>query len=902
MTNKRSTKHALLMSALALLLCVSMLVGSTYAWFTDSVTSTGNIIKSGTLEVTMEWKDATENGAQQNYKNAEEGAIFNYDKWEPGYVEAKNIKIANVGTLAFKYNLNITATGEISELANVIDVYYAEGEYVLADRNMSALTRVGTLSEVLAGMPANMTGSLKADDADRYITIALKMQESAGNDYQNKSIGSAFAVQLLATQLTSEDDSFDNQYDKNAGWTGEIAQPAWNENGGYQIGTPEELAWFAQYVNGTLPTTYAAREALPAGHNAVLTADINLNNLPWTPIGRAITAEEKAAGAHAFDYQFHGSSTIAKYAIFDGQGHTVYNLNVNETQNSGLFGAAVYAVIKNVNVDGAKIVSNHFAGTVLAQGYARVENCHVKNSTVICTTELIDGAWDNGDKVGGVVGKISESNDASSIYGVVKCSAENVNVSAYRDCGGILGYAGKCAEVTDNTVTNVTLTQDATHDYKAFDSAAKYNFNSIVGDSTREAGVEVENNVGEAEIIPMATSSKGLKEVLKNNATIYVADGEHELPTLADYEGVTLIGAEGAVIGGKSETTGFASNFGKDTTIKNFEFSGSSNGVRWSYAKGGTTTFEDCTFAGDSTYGFHIDESKGATFIFNNCTFVGFNAFAGDLEKVIFNNCTFLNNGYYGHTNIWSVAEFNDCTWGDKTSVSQGKDSGAKLYFDGVEESYHHEFIGSTESLFDFAKSVNEGGDSWNGQKVLLVDDIDLENKAWTPIGALDASDGNGNYSFNGTFDGNGHTIKNLYIGDEYANKNGVGLFASNAVYDDIVIKNLTVDGATVYGNKWVGVIQGYTYGTVKDCTVKNATIYAKNGYRAGAVVGFVSSNATSAGAATGNIAEICVIYVSKTVTETNNAVVGTDTSANAATNINTNKATDCEVIVGAIS
>ena len=50
---KRSTKQQLLLSAISLLLCVSMLVGSTFAWFTDTVTSTNNIIKSGTLDVEL---------------------------------------------------------------------------------------------------------------------------------------------------------------------------------------------------------------------------------------------------------------------------------------------------------------------------------------------------------------------------------------------------------------------------------------------------------------------------------------------------------------------------------------------------------------------------------------------------------------------------------------------------------------------------------------------------------------------------------------------------------------------------------------------------------------------------------------------------------------------------------
>ena len=212
MTKTKSTKRALLLSALSLLMCVSMLIGSTFAWFTDSVTSSGNIIKSGTLDVTMEWKDATTTGAQQTYKDASAGAIFNYDLWEPGYVEAKNIKISNVGTLALKYNLNIAANGEVSELADVIDVYFAEGEHTLANREMTELTWVGTLSDILDDMPANMAGDLKANTADT-VTIALKMQEDAGNKYQGLSIGSDFSVVLMATQDNVEKDSFDENYD-----------------------------------------------------------------------------------------------------------------------------------------------------------------------------------------------------------------------------------------------------------------------------------------------------------------------------------------------------------------------------------------------------------------------------------------------------------------------------------------------------------------------------------------------------------------------------------------------------------------------------------------------------------------------------------------------------------------
>ncbi|MBQ7356605.1 MAG: hypothetical protein IJW66_04295 [Clostridia bacterium] len=216
MTKRHSTKRSLIASLLILCLCFTSFVGTTFAWFTDEVTSANNIIKSGTLDITMEWKDATATGAQQSYKDASEGAIFNYDKWEPGYVEAKHVKIGNAGTLALKYQLAIVATDAVSELSDVIDVYFAEGELAL-DRSLSGLTRIGTLTEVLSTLSGSANGDLKAGETDT-VTLALKMQESAGNEYQNLSIGSSFQIKCFATQLTSESDSFDTDYDKDAGF------------------------------------------------------------------------------------------------------------------------------------------------------------------------------------------------------------------------------------------------------------------------------------------------------------------------------------------------------------------------------------------------------------------------------------------------------------------------------------------------------------------------------------------------------------------------------------------------------------------------------------------------------------------------------------------------------------
>ncbi len=216
MTKRKSTKRALLLSALSLLMCVSMLVGSTFAWFTDSVTSAGNIIKSGTLDVTMEWADGKESPDSAAWADASKGAIFDYDKWEPGFAQVRHIKIANEGTLALKYQIRIVANGLVEDLAEVIDVYYADPAVQVANRSdLAAASVLGTLDKVLVDMDTSAAGELPAGES-HMVTIALKMQESAGNKYQDQSIGTDFSVQLIATQDTYENDSFDDQYDVNA--------------------------------------------------------------------------------------------------------------------------------------------------------------------------------------------------------------------------------------------------------------------------------------------------------------------------------------------------------------------------------------------------------------------------------------------------------------------------------------------------------------------------------------------------------------------------------------------------------------------------------------------------------------------------------------------------------------
>ncbi len=219
MTKKFSTRKALIASLLTFALCFAMLVGTTFAWFTDSATSANNTIKTGNLDVEMYWADGTQAVPavdSEGWINASTTAIFDYDNWEPGYVQVRHIKIANNGSLALKYKVLIVADGEVSELADVIDVYYADPAVQVADRTaLNEGNKLCTLSEALAGLDVSGNGTLEAYTADT-ITIALKMQETAGNEYKNLEIGSSFTIKVLATQTTSESDSFGTDYDADA--------------------------------------------------------------------------------------------------------------------------------------------------------------------------------------------------------------------------------------------------------------------------------------------------------------------------------------------------------------------------------------------------------------------------------------------------------------------------------------------------------------------------------------------------------------------------------------------------------------------------------------------------------------------------------------------------------------
>ena len=209
-------KKSWLLILMVIVMCVSTL-GGTFAWFTDEVTTTSNIVESGNLDAKMQWADGKQSPASASWKDASQGAIFEYALWEPGYTQVRHLHVKNAGNLAFRYQLSIAAGAEVSSLSDVIDVYVISPAKAISGRtDLTGLSPVGTLTDVLAGLRLTGSENFLLPGQETNLTIALKMQEEAGNEYQNLSIGSDFAVQLLATQYAYEEDSFGKDYDANA--------------------------------------------------------------------------------------------------------------------------------------------------------------------------------------------------------------------------------------------------------------------------------------------------------------------------------------------------------------------------------------------------------------------------------------------------------------------------------------------------------------------------------------------------------------------------------------------------------------------------------------------------------------------------------------------------------------
>lgn len=395
MKNSKSTKRALFSSALACILCVAMLVSTTFAWFTDNATANVNRIHSGTLQVDLVDKDGssiTDTGL--SFVNADESTDI---LWEPGCrYELPKLRVTNDEDLAVMFKIVITGINGDAVLNDVID-------WTIDDFALN-----GTEEKLLAG------------DSKEF-TIKGTMQTSAGNEYQDKSID-GISITVSARQAMEENDSIDDTYDRDSEYQ-PIQRPTTPT---YTVTTATQLQSVLTSVNATA-----------YGQVVNIGADFELQDgETWTPLN------------------MNSYTGISKLTI-NGNNHTIKGLN-DALLGYCTFGNVEITIkdltLTNSTVKKTAVENNNTLGIgafiAAADSASKItlENCHLKNSEVDFQATQ-DATGYKVTAVGGLIGYASCNLD------IIGCSVDNTKVTAnYSSAGAIAGHVS----VTNTNTTNIT--------------------------------------------------------------------------------------------------------------------------------------------------------------------------------------------------------------------------------------------------------------------------------------------------------------------------------------------------------------------------------------------------------------------------------------------------------------
>ena len=336
MKDSKSTKRALAASIGCVALCTAMLVGTTFAWFTDTASTSVNKIQSGTLDV------AIVDGSDQALESLSFANNQGSDNilWEPGATFTTGaFYVKNGGSLALKCKLSIDGVDGDDELLSAID-------FSVVDKNGNT---VG-----LSDFEGNLTAGTKSDA----YKIEGHMKESAGNEYQGKTL-EGIKVSVTATQDTVEYDSTTNQYDSAA----EYATP---------VASVDEL-----------------QTALASGEDVVLTKSLEIPN-SVDKEGNATALEVKSDvtiyGNGETKLEFTGNQSNGRVInVNDNASPVTLTLSgveiVGPTMNGSNRGISVYGNSDvNIVIDNCTISANHYP--LYISGENKKVNVTVRNSTL----------------------------------------------------------------------------------------------------------------------------------------------------------------------------------------------------------------------------------------------------------------------------------------------------------------------------------------------------------------------------------------------------------------------------------------------------------------------------------------------------------------------------------------
>ncbi len=590
---------------LSILGCTAVIAGSTYALFTSEA-KVNVAITSGKVDVTATMDaleayspksisidgtvaDATNSANNENDEKtfANGGSALLKDneltlsKVTPGDKATFNITVKNNSTVKALYRIVIGCEKDDGLFAG-LNVSFDAGDIDFA-QNVSGITSISKYV------------SIDPSSADKVIKVSVELPAAAGNAYSGKTCSISCKVEAVQGNTVVAD----------------------QEDGSLQLYSATDLVNY-----GKLEAACADTTSTIAGYTTIeLMNDVDMEGVEWTPIMSRYNAGNPLT---------YGELTYGELT-FDGNGYTISNLTADEVYNeknyfSGFFGRLTGMTVQNLNIDKATITGTHYAGGIVGQALysSNIINCTVKNSSITSNTEDYDndGKYDNGDKVGGIVGQFNEGSNGAKLDG---CTVDNCQINGYRDLGGLVGYAGGIT-ISNNKVSNTTVTSDHTHNYNGYNTVDAFDVHEIVGEQTSTCTLTDDNTQDNVTVINN-TVSDTLENAFSLTAGTFGSDSTNT-------EAISLDGKNQISI--EKWTDAYIT---ADTTIKNVSFL---NGAVFNVLKDGVTvTLEGCTF-------YACDQSK-LTYTTNNSLTNSGSGMCLNLEKkaatnvnYVIKDCTFV--------------------------------------------------------------------------------------------------------------------------------------------------------------------------------------------------------------------------------------------------------------------
>ena len=644
--------------------------------------------------------------------------------------------------------------------------------------------------DVVILLAESITGTVEKDVIIDVNGKSATLTYSDGNYV--KILGEATVMLSNGMSVTLEDDG---EY--------KVAKSASGSNELY-VYTINGLKEFGDEVNSG--TSYS-------GITVSLMNDVDLNNEPWIPIGQYKTHKETVSGKEVtvvdLDSRFKGT--------FDGNDKTIKNLKIvqEDSDNSTGFFGTLNGVVKNLNIDSvdisglsdgsgtvagsifnfgtienckvtnAKISSNHYVGGIVGTIYGSVKNCVVDTVELTATpNEISSSSYDNGDKIGGIVGFMQNDNaDANVISGN---EAKNVIISAYRDAGGVVGAAPANGHVIKNSVNTVTIAIDqATFFYEQKDANAA----GIVG---RALSGTVYNSNSESDVtITYLGNFVKVEETGKTYSSLSDALTAISAETYGEYT-LTVSGTANWATGAAHDSTPLIAEdvdvsavskvtiVGADDEAK-FVATGSGVGpIR--AANGATLVFKDIEIVDES-----ISYNEGAWEL-------GYLEFGGNLK---FENCNIVN----AITIDGDSAEFVDCTFNSNKDseyavwLSSGSASFTKCEFNGARGIKIHECYGSDVT----SVSVTNSKFTLSKKPGIAIGNVHTAAGVCTDSGHLSSNYCSSETPYDGVFS---LSVINSDFNDCQPGDQGLYIYETDTEVSTITVTStgntITVDGANV--------------------------------------------------------------------------------------------------------